>query len=243
MSDDALDDADAPTEPANAAPREDLSDDAPRRWPLLGFAFAVLWLFVRGVDIAEGGELVLGLALGEFLIGLTVGIPIAFLFRRFFSPTPVLVRTPRALLAALQYATVFLWELLTANVDVAYRVLSPSMPIDPDVIEVPLRVETDLAITTIANSITLTPGTLTMDYDAERNSLYVHAIAADDPSSIVDPIRTWEDLALVIFDERRDPGSPVPEPVGDASVEHEGVGASSADLDERDEDVGGEGDA
>jgi len=80
------------------------------------------------------------------------------------------------------------------------------------VIEFPLRVETDLAITTIANSITLTPGTLTMDHDDDRNALYVHTIDGRDPEAVVAPIRQWEDYALVIFDERRSPGDPVPDP-------------------------------
>jgi len=218
--------------------REAQRGSATVRWPLLGVAFAVLWLFVRGVELTRGGDLVLGLAFGEFLIGLAVGLPIAFLFRRFYSPTPVVVKTPRAAVAATKYVTAFLWELVTANVDVAYRVLSPSMPIEPDVIEVPLRVETDVAITTIANSITLTPGTLTMDYDPERNSLYVHGIAASDREAVVEPIRVWEDYALVIFDERREPGSPVPEPVAEAAVEHGGVEANATGGDE-----GGDGDA
>ena len=104
----------------------------------------------------------------------------------------------------------------------AYRVLAPSMPIEPDVIEVPLRVETDLAITTIANSITLTPGTLTIDYDADRNSLFVHAIDGRDHDAITDPIRTWEDYALRIFDEERDPGDPVPDPDRRAAADHGG---------------------
>jgi len=236
--DDSTDDA------ATTAPRGARREDATARWPLLGAAFAVLWLFVRGVELTRDGELVLGLAFGEFLIGLAVGLPIAFLFRQFYSPTPVFVRTPKAFVAAAKYVTTFLWELLTANVDVAYRVLSPSMPIEPDVIEVPLRVETDLAITTIANSITLTPGTLTMDYDPERNSLYVHAIAASDPEAVVDPIRSWEDYALVIFDERREPGSPVPEPVAEGTVEHGGVEADATGDDPAPAgDEGGDGDA
>jgi len=112
----------------------------------------------------------------------------------------------------LLYAAAFLYDLLTANVDVARRVLAPSMPIEPRVIEVPLRVETPFAITTIANSITLTPGTLSMDYDDETNTLYVHAIDGREPEAVVDPIRRWEDYALVIFDEERKPGDPVPSP-------------------------------
>ena len=85
------------------------------------------------------------------------------------------------------------------------------MPIEPAVIEIPLRVESDLAITTIANSITLTPGTLTMDYDETRNALNVHAIDGRDPAGVVEPIRAWEDYALSIFDEERSPADPAPE--------------------------------
>ncbi|WP_439025809.1 Na+/H+ antiporter subunit E [Haloarchaeobius sp. DT45] len=179
-----------------------------RKWPTIGVVLAILWLFVRGVHFVDEPWI----AAGEFVLGLIVGMPIAYLFRRFFARTYGVSRTVRVVPAATAYVGVFLWELITANYDVAKRVLSPSMPIHPDVIEVPLRVETDVAVTTIANSITLTPGTLTMDYDEDRNALYVHAIAARDHESIVKPIRRWEDYALVIFDERRAPGSPVPDP-------------------------------
>ncbi len=175
-----------------------------RRWPLIGVALAVLWLFVRGVEL--GVESVVG----EFIIGLGVGLPLAFVFRRFYLPRVDPGARVRGLPFAVVYLAAFLWELLTANLDMAYRVLAPSMPISPGVIEIPLRVESDLAITTIANSISLTPGTLTMDYDEERNSLYVHAIDGRDPEGVVDPIRTWEGYALRVFDERLDPDDPVP---------------------------------
>ncbi|MFC4407126.1 Na+/H+ antiporter subunit E [Haloarchaeobius iranensis] len=183
-----------------------------RKWPAIGVALAVLWLFVRGVHFIDKP----GLAAGEFVIGLAVGLPIAYGIRGIYAPTYGLRRSLSVLPAAGIYLSLFLWELVTANVDVARRVLSPSMPIEPNVVEVPLRVESDVAITTIANSITLTPGTLTMDYDEERNSLFVHALAATDEESVVEPIRRWEDYALVIFDERLSPGSPVPEPEGGA---------------------------
>ncbi|NEU59270.1 Na+/H+ antiporter subunit E [Halorussus sp. MSC15.2] len=177
----------------------------PRKWPVIGVLLAVLWLFVRGVSLDPAA------VLGEFLIGLALGLPVAFAFRRFYTERTSLTRNLRAAPYALLYVGVFLKELATANFDVAYRVLAPSMPIDPDVVVVPLRVETDAAITTIANSITLTPGTLTMDYDDETNTLYVHGITGRNREAVVEPIRTWEDYALVIFDEDRKPGDPVPE--------------------------------
>ncbi|MFC6988362.1 Na+/H+ antiporter subunit E [Haloplanus sp. GCM10025708] len=176
-----------------------------RRWPLFGFVLAVLWIFVRGVELTP-----VRLA-EEFVIGLAVGFPIAFAIRRFYARETQLDRTVRVAPYAALYIAAFLYELLTANVDVARRVLSPSMPINPEVVEVPLRVETGLAVTTIANSITLTPGTLTMDYDDDTNTLYVHSIDATDPETVLEPIRRWEDYALVIFDEARKPGDPVPE--------------------------------
>jgi multicomponent Na+:H+ antiporter subunit E len=177
-----------------------------RRWPVYGLGLAVLWLLVRGVELAPLP------IVRELLIGLGFGMPMAYLLRRFYRPEVALGERVRALPYAAVYVLLFLKELATANLDVAYRVLSPSMPIKPTVIEVPLRVESDVAVTTIANSITLTPGTLTMDYDEERHVFYVHALAADDPADVVEPIREWEDYALRIFDEEREPGSPVPNP-------------------------------
>ena len=177
-----------------------------RRWPLAAVTLAVLWLFVRGVDFT------LRNVAQELLIGLVLGILVAGIFRRLFPGRTDLGRALRATPYAALYLAVFLWDLVTANVDVARRVLAPSMPISPDVVEVPLRVETPFAIATIANSITLTPGTLTMDYDDDTNTLYVHAMNATNKDAVVDPIRRWEEYALVIFDEERKPGDPIPDP-------------------------------
>jgi multicomponent Na+:H+ antiporter subunit E len=155
----------------------------------------VVWLFVRGVAL-EFDRIV-----GELLIGLAVGLLIAFALRRFYATDVSLGRVTRVAPYAAVFLLVFVKDLVVANFDVAYRVLAPSLPIEPDVVEVPLRVRSDLAITTIANSITLTPGTLTMDYDESRNSLYVHAITGRDTDAVIAPIRVWEDYALIVFDE------------------------------------------
>lgn len=185
-----------------------------RRWPVLGVALAVLWVFVRGVpvDPVHGPLDAVEDAVGEFLIGLAVGLPIAYGLRRMYAPEIDLGAVPRAIPPAVAYLVTFVVELVTANVEVAYRVLSPSMPIDPEVIELPLRVESDIAVTTIANSITMTPGTLTMDYDDERNALYIHAVYCDDPADIAAPIREWEDYALRMFGESATPDTPAEPP-------------------------------
>ena len=170
-----------------------------RKWPVVGVLLAVLWLFVRGVELTPAA------LLGEFLIGLGVGLPIAFAVRRMYLPEVDLARNAGAIPVATLFVIVFLKEVVVANVDVAYRVIHPRLPIEPDVIELPLRVESDAAITTIANSITLTPGTLTMDRDAETNTLYVHGIIGRRREATVAPIRRFEDLLLVVFDESADP--------------------------------------
>ena len=176
-----------------------------RTWPVVGVVFAILWVFVRGLPLAPV-SIVRGL-----LAGLLVGLPVAFVFRRLYSKDLDLGRVMRALPYAGLYLGAFTWELLRANVDVAYRVLSPGMPIEPEVILVPLRVESDLAITVIANSITITPGTVTLDYDDETNALYVHGVNGRDPEAIAEPIRTWENYALELFNEAASPSDPPPD--------------------------------
>jgi multicomponent Na+:H+ antiporter subunit E len=189
---------------ADADAGAEADDHTGLSWIEAGVVLAVLWLLVRGVALEP-----VRLA-EEGLIGLAISLPVAYAVRRFYEPMTGLVRRPRVLGYVALYTAAFVVELVTANVDVARRVLAPSMPIEPAVVEVPLRVESDLAITTIANSITLTPGTLTMDYDRETNALYVHSIDGSDRTAILEPIRRWEDYALAIFDERLKPGDPVP---------------------------------
>ncbi len=70
-----------------------------------------------------------------------------------------------------------LWQIVLANFDVAYRVLHPKMPIDPRIIEFDTSLRSDFALVTLANSITLTPGTITILVDPEKGTFWVHAIA------------------------------------------------------------------
>ncbi|MFO8063500.1 MAG: Na+/H+ antiporter subunit E [Spirochaetia bacterium] len=85
------------------------------------------------------------------------------------------IRTsPKAIAYGIAYLFVFSAELLKANLDVAFRVLAPELPIRPGIVRVKTRLHTELGRTLLANSITLTPGTITVDTDGEY--FYVHWI-------------------------------------------------------------------
>jgi len=82
--------------------------------------------------------------------------------------------TPRAVVFAVAYFFVFLGELIRANLDVAFRVLSPELPIRPGVVRVRTKLHSRLGRLLLANSITMTPGTITVETDGEL--FYVHWI-------------------------------------------------------------------
>lgn len=69
----------------------------------------------------------------------------------------------------------FFWAMAKANIDVAYRVITGK--INPGIVKISPGLKTDLGITLLADSITLTPGTLTVDIDEKNNDLYIHWIS------------------------------------------------------------------
>lgn len=77
----------------------------------------------------------------------------------------------------------FLYELVLSAWRVAVMVLSPKMDLKPGIFAYPLRVDRDFEITMLANLITLTPGTLSVDVSDDRRTLYVHAIDASNPDA------------------------------------------------------------
>lgn len=78
----------------------------------------------------------------------------------------------------------FLYELVLSAVSVAKLVLSPRMNINPAFIAYPLKVDKDFEITLLANLITLTPGTLSVDVSPDRRTLYIHAIDVTDEEAL-----------------------------------------------------------
>jgi multicomponent Na+:H+ antiporter subunit E len=79
------------------------------------------------------------------------------------------------------YLFIFIWECIKANLDVAYRVLHPAMPIRPGIVKVKTTLKSDFAKMLLANSITMTPGTITVDIIGD--DMYIHwiYIRSEDP--------------------------------------------------------------
>ena len=84
------------------------------------------------------------------------------------------------------YVPWLLWEIVKANIDVAALVWSPTLRIEPQLVRVPCELETHLGTVIYANSITLTPGTVTVSVDMETQEFLVHALSAQAAQSLKD---------------------------------------------------------
>ncbi len=108
--------------------------------------------------------------------------------------------TPKAFVFGVAYIFVFIKELIVSNIDVARRVVNPKLPIKPGIVKVKTKLTSNIAKTILANSITLTPGTLTVDIKDEY--LYIHwiEIQHDDlEGATLDIVAKFEKYLEVIF--------------------------------------------
>lgn len=87
------------------------------------------------------------------------------------------LRRVRTVISFLLY---FAWQLVLANMRVAYYVLVPGHRMRPAIVAVPIELQSDVEISLLANLITLTPGTLTLDVSDNRRVMYVHTVYIDD---------------------------------------------------------------
>lgn len=86
-------------------------------------------------------------------------------------------------------AVLFVYELVLSASRVAWLVINPApMNLKPGIIAYPLKVDRDFEITLLANLITLTPGTLSVDVSNDRTQLFIHALDCSDPESIKEDI-------------------------------------------------------
>ena len=130
------------------------------------FAFSLIFSFVFWlllVGSLDRQELVAGLVVAGTVAALTLGRPSVLAGIRL---------SPRAPIAFLAYLVALLVALVRANLDMARRVLTPSLPLRPALVRINTSLRSDLARLVLAKSITLTPGTLSID--VEDDTLIVH---------------------------------------------------------------------
>lgn len=112
----------------------------------------------------------------ELLVGALVSVLVALFTSRFFIHEKALYFfNPVKLFNLIYYSIViFVKELFKANIDVAKRALSPNLPINPGIVKIPVNMKSEYGLALLANSITLTPGTITMDITEEEGNLYYY---------------------------------------------------------------------
>ena len=109
------------------------------------------------------------------IAGLIASAIVAFLFHEILPKEHRIFISPVRLFWLLVYVPVFFYYIIKANLDVVYRALHPKMPIKPGIVKIKTILKTESGITALANSITLTPGTLTVDL-TDDGFLYIHWI-------------------------------------------------------------------
>lgn len=114
----------------------------------------------------------------EVLAGAVLALLVAALGYRGFTRRGLGIFGPRRVLHLLIYVPVFFWEMMKANFDVAYRVVHPRMPIRPGIVAIKTELTSDIGKLFLANSITLTPGTLTLEVRGQY--LFIHWINVKD---------------------------------------------------------------
>ena len=145
--------------------------------PLLSLLLLACWLFLN--NTLAPGHVVLGSALA-------VAIPV---FTRRFWPEPVLVNRPGKSIA---YAALVLYDIVVANLQVAALILGPRSRLAPAYVRVPLDLRNDFAVTVLASTVTLTPGTISVDIEDDGSggrALVVHALRCLDAAELVRSIK------------------------------------------------------
>jgi multicomponent K+:H+ antiporter subunit E len=150
------------------------------RWvphPWLTVLLLVAWLWLN--NSLHPGHLVLGIVLALAIPGFT---------RRFW-PDAIAIHRP---LRLLQYLLLVLYDVVVANLQVAVLILGPSSRWRPAFVRVPLELRTDFAVTVLASTVTLTPGTVSVDVEDAPDGtrvLVVHALRCTDERELVESIR------------------------------------------------------
>ncbi|MDD2752199.1 MAG: Na+/H+ antiporter subunit E [Candidatus Omnitrophica bacterium] len=138
----------------------------------------------------------------HLLLGAVIASLVCFATSDIFLNSPQVFKNPGRYLWFVYYLLLFTWECIKANIDGAWRVAHPDLPINPGIVKVKTNLKSEVGITFLANSLTLKPGTMTVDIDKTNGYLYIHW--ADVKSQDVDKateliVRKFERVLMRIF--------------------------------------------
>lgn len=155
--------------------------------PLLTLLLTAVWLMLNNT-----------LSPGVAVFGLILGWAVPLLTAPYWPNRPKL-KNPAMIV---EYFFVVLWDIVVANVEVAWVILTvPNRDIQSKWVTIPLRLRTPEAITVLAGTITLTPGTVSSDLSADGRSLLVHCLNAPDTDTVRDQIKQrYERRLMEIFE-------------------------------------------
>jgi multicomponent Na+:H+ antiporter subunit E len=157
----------------------------------------VFWLMLAW-PVAEDGSLLWT----DISVGVVCALLVALVMRAMFRQNFIRLLNPRAWFWCFVYLFVFAWEVFKGGLDVVYRVMHPSMPIHPGIVRVKSHLNTDTGQIVLANSITLTPGTLTVQV-TEEGVFYVHwlnVLSTEDEEAAENVLRRFEWFIRRIFE-------------------------------------------
>ena len=141
--------------------------------PMHSALLLVVWLLLNGFSA------------GQLLLGgiLSLAIPII--------TSPFADRQSRVVkpLSMAVYLLRLFWDIFISNLEVARRVLGSNSKLNPGFIAYPLELTGDFPLTVLASTISLTPGTVSVDFSEDKQWLYIHALHIDSEQEIIDSIR------------------------------------------------------
>ncbi len=144
--------------------------------PILTVVIAAVWL-----------ALVNQVSVGHLVLGAVLGLAIPWFTSAYWPDRPIVKRP----LLIVEYGLVVLWDIVVSNVQVAYLVLfRRGAGLRSRFVTVPLDLRNAEAITVLAGTITMTPGTVSADLAADGSAILVHCLEAPEPEEVVRQIKS-----------------------------------------------------
>lgn len=148
----------------------------------MNLLLTIVWVALTGNFVFS--NFVLGFVLSFFILWV---IALRSDDARYFNRVPKI----------LSFILFFLYELMKANLQVAFDVSTPRFFMKPGIVKVPLTAQSDLEITLLANLISLTPGTLSLDVSNDKKVLYVHAMYIKNKEQFIHSIKNGFEKKLL----------------------------------------------